>query len=165
MARRESEFVITQSLLDRLVDRSRDKDSEFAATGDQLTSRSESFRRFKDGVKRDLEWLLNTRQVPDSVAEEFPQLSKSLYNYGLPDIASIGMHSSRDRDRLLRMLENTIRRFEPRISGAKVSLEPVLTSTRTLRFRIDGLLRVDPAPEPVSFNTVLELTSGEYEVK
>lgn len=165
MARREPEFVITQSLLDRLVDRSRDKDSEFAASGDQVTSRSESFRRFKDGVKRDLEWLLNSRQIPDSATEELPQLSRSLYNYGLPDITSIGMHSSRDRDRLLRMLENTIRRFEPRISGAKVSLEPVSTNTRTLRFRIEGLLRVDPAPEPVSFNTVLELTSGEYEVK
>jgi type VI secretion system protein ImpF len=161
---RDPEIVVTQSLLDRLVDRSRDKDSQFAASGDEPTTRSESFRWFKEGVKRDIEWLLNTRQIPEP-AEELSELQASLYNYGLPDITSIGLHSSRDRDRLLRVLESTLRRFEPRISGVKVSLEPVLANTRILRFRIDGMLRVDPAPEPVSFNTILEITSGQYEVK
>jgi predicted component of type VI protein secretion system len=34
-----------------------------------------------------------------------------------------------------------------------------------LRFRIEGLARIDPAPEQVTFDTVLELTSGEYQVK
>lgn len=161
---RDPEIVVTQSLLDRLVDRSRDKDSQFAASGDQPATRSESFRWFKEGVKRDIEWLLNTRQIPEP-AEEPAELQASLYNYGLADITSLGLHSSRDRDRLLRVLETTLRRFEPRISGVKVSLEPVLTNTRILRFRIDGMLRVDPAPEPVSFNTILEITSGQYEVK
>jgi type VI secretion system protein ImpF len=164
MTRRDLEILVTQSLLDRLVDRSRDKDSQFAASGDGPTTRAESFRWFKEGVKRDIEWLLNTRQIPELV-EEVSELHGSLYNYGLPDITSLGLHSSRDRDRLLRVLETTLRRFEPRISGVKVSLEPVLTNTRILRFRIDGMLRIDPAPEPVTFNTILEITSGQYEVK
>ena len=115
---RDPEIVVTQSLLDRLVDRSRDKDSQFAASGDEPTTRSESFRWFKEGVKRDIEWLLNTRQIPEP-AEELSELHVSLYNYGLPDITSIGLHSSRDRDRLLRMLETTLRRFEPRIAGGE----------------------------------------------
>jgi type VI secretion system protein ImpF len=157
--------VVTQSLLDRLVDRSRDKDSQYAASGQEAVTRSESFRRFKEGVKRDIEWLLNTRQLPHPAGEGFAELPLSLYNYGLPDITSIGLHSSRDRERLLHMLETAIRRFEPRISGVKVSLEPMLANTRILRFRIDGMLRIDPAPEPVSFNTILEITSGQYEVK
>jgi len=164
MPRLESELVITQSLLDRLVDHSKDKSSESTSKGDEPTTRADSFRRFKEGVKRDLEWLLNTREIPES-AKGFQQLPKSLYSYGLPDISSMGIHSPRDRDRLLRMLESTIRKFEPRISNIKVHLEPVVVNTRMLRFRIEGLLRVDPAPEPVSFNTLLELTSGEYEVK
>ncbi|PYX88547.1 MAG: type VI secretion system baseplate subunit TssE [Acidobacteria bacterium] len=162
---RPGELLITQSLLDRLVDRSKDKDSDYAASGDEAKTRSESFRRYKDGVKRDLEWLLNTRQIPEPAAEGAQQLSKSLYDYGLPDLTAVGLHSARDKDRLLRMLESAVRKFEPRILNAKVTLEPVLLDSRILRFRIDGLLRVDPAPEPVSFNTVLELTSGEYEVK
>jgi type VI secretion system protein ImpF len=165
MARREPEMIVTQSLLDRLVDRSKDKDSEYDASPDEPVTHSESFRRFKEGVKRDLEWLLNTRQIPEPAGEDSPALQTSLYNYGLPDISAIGLHSSRDRDRMLRMLETTIRTFEPRISAVKVSLEPLLENTRILRFRIDGMLRVDPAPEPVTFNTVLEITSGQYEVK
>lgn len=36
---------------------------------------------------------------------------------------------------------------------------------RALRFRIDARLRVEPAPEPVTFDTVLQLHSGEYLVK
>lgn len=162
---RPGELLITQSLLDRLVDRSKDKDSDYAASGDEATTRSESFRRYKDGVKRDLEWLLNTRQIPEPAPEGAQQLSKSLYDYGLPDLTAIGLHSARDKERLLRMLEGAVRRFEPRIMNTKVTLEPLVVESRLLRFRIEGLLRVDPAPEPVSFNTVLELTSGEYEVK
>jgi type VI secretion system protein ImpF len=30
---------------------------------------------------------------------------------------------------------------------------------------IEGLLRIDPSPEHVSFDTSLELTNGEYHVK
>jgi type VI secretion system protein ImpF len=165
MARLENEFVITQSLLDRLVDHSRDKDSEHAATAHEPTIRAVALRRYREGVKRDLEWLLNTRQHPEGAPDGFKELQKSLYLYGLPDITSLGVHSSRDRDRLLRMLEMTIRKFEPRIANVKVSVEPMQVNSRMLRFRIDGVLMVDPAPEPVTFNTILELTSGEYEVK
>ena len=42
----------------------------------------------------------------------------------------------------------------------------VLSSTaRGIRFHIQGLLRVDPKPEPISFDTVLELPCGQYDVK
>ena len=36
---------------------------------------------------------------------------------------------------------------------------------RQLRFQIEALLLMDPAPELISFDTVLELASGEYQVK
>jgi type VI secretion system protein ImpF len=44
-------------------------------------------------------------------------------------------------------------------------LAPSAGGARTLRFVIEGLLRIDPAPEHISFDTTLELTSGEYAVK
>jgi type VI secretion system protein ImpF len=34
-----------------------------------------------------------------------------------------------------------------------------------LRFQIQGLLDMDPAPEHISFDTVLQLSSGEYQVR
>ena len=36
---------------------------------------------------------------------------------------------------------------------------------RTLRFQIDALLLVEPAPEPVVFDSTLEPVTGSVEVK
>ena len=73
----------------------------------------------------------------------------------------------KDRARLLRQLENSIRIFEPRLESPRVI--PVQAdgnlSNRTIRFQIEGLLKMDPAPEQVTFDTVLNLSSGEYQIK
>jgi len=84
----------------------------------------------------------------------------------LPDVSNLSGHSIRDRNRLLRMLENTVSTFEPRVSGVKVNLiDSGSNNGRQLRFQIEALLLMDPAPELISFDTVLELSSGEYQVK
>jgi type VI secretion system protein ImpF len=47
-------------------------------------------------------------------------------------------------------------------------VEPIgdVSATQSvLRFQIEGLLDMDPAPERISFDTVLQLSSGEYQVK
>ncbi len=161
MARMESESVVTQSLLERLIDR------EPAAKQEPAPTRSQSVRLLKASVRRDLEWLLNTRQNPDAVKEEFPELSRSIYNYGLPDFTALSFDNAKDRARLLRHLEMTIRIFEPRLAQPRVV--PVQMddgrSTRTIRFQIEGLLKMDPAPEQVTFDTVLQLSSGEYQIR
>ncbi len=159
MAKRETEGPVTLSILDRLVDLDPKRHMEPPLT------RAQSLRELKASLKRDLEWLLNTRRTLDEVPESSEELQHSLLSYGLPDICSLGIHSPKDQNRLLRTMESTISTFEPRIAGVKVTLEPVAHNTRILRFLIEGLLRIDPAPEHVSFDTVLELTSGQYEVK
>jgi len=63
-----------------------------------------------------------------------------------------------------RLIEEAIGIFEPRLQDVNVSVEPVLTGERALRFRIDANLVVDPAPEPISFDTTLQLVNGEYRV-
>lgn len=159
MARTAPECVITQSLLDRLTD------EEPANRTDPPLTRAQSFRQFKAALKRDLEWLLNTRRTPVPAPESLRYLPKSLYNFGLPDISSLTAGSSQDRNRLQWLLEAAINSFEPRIAGARVVMESPAAGNRMLRFRIEGLMRIDPAPEHVTFDTVLELTSGEYQVK
>jgi len=58
-----------------------------------------------------------------------------------------------------------VKQFESRLANVRVlPVEETATGTRSLHFRIEGLLLMDPAPEHISFDTVLELTSGEYEV-
>ena len=34
-----------------------------------------------------------------------------------------------------------------------------------MRFQIEAVLRLEPVPEQITFDTVLELSSGEYEIK
>jgi len=160
MARRETDETVTQSVLERLID------LEPAVRVDPPQTRAQSVRQLKAALRRDLEWLLNTRRIAGGVPEAYPQLVGSLYEYGLPDVSHLSASSIRDRNRLLRMLETTIAAFEPRLSGVKVSLlESGSNSGRQLRFQIEGLLLMDPAPELVSFDTVLQLSSGEYQVK
>jgi type VI secretion system protein ImpF len=159
MARRESEGVVTLSVLDRLIDLDTKTSSEAPPT------RAQTMRELKAALKRDLEWLLNTRQYPEPLPEGAQELQQSLVGYGLPDICSMHLHSSGDHRRLLRMMETALAAYEPRLENLRVTLEPVASSTRMLKFVIDAFLKVDPAPEHVSFDTILELSSGEYQVK
>jgi type VI secretion system protein ImpF len=123
-------------------------------------------RQLKDGLRRDLEWLLNTRRVAVPPDESLKEVNRSLYVFGLPDFTHYGLNSPQDQAKLVRFLQSTVKIFEPRMANVRiVPLEAVAGKTRTLRFRIEGMLVMDPAPEHVSFDTVLELTSGGYEVR
>lgn len=160
MARWEPEQTVTQSVLERLIDR------DPSLSADPVPTRAQSVRQLKASLRRDLEWLLNTRRTPLPASSEFVQVEQSLYNFGLPDVTSLSWDSSRDRSRLARMLEETLATFEPRITALKVvPLESSQGSQHVLRFQIQGLLDMDPAPEHISFDTVLQLSSGEYQVK
>jgi type VI secretion system protein ImpF len=160
MARLDPNQSVALSLLERLVDNDPQNSKSEAAM-----SRAQSVRQLKAGLKRDLEWLLNTRRRPDEAKDSYPELRNSMYNYGLPDLTHYSINSARDMNRLAWLLEGCIGAFEPRLNGIKVLMEPLTDGSRMLRFTIEGMLRMDPAPERVSFDTVLELTSGTYQVK
>jgi type VI secretion system protein ImpF len=160
MARWAPEETVTQSVLERLIDRDPQSGADTAPT------RAQSVRQLKAALRRDLEWLLNSRRTPEPAGSEFEELQESLFNFGLPDISSLNWSSARDRTRLARMVEEAIATFEPRISRTKVTLiESQGSSQHVLRFQVEGLLEMDPAPELISFDTVLQLSSGEYQVK
>lgn len=159
MPRSDSEARITLSVLDRLLD------SEPGNTAELPMSRMRSLRELKQAVRRDLEWLLNTRRSILPLPEDSEQTEKSLMTYGLPDFSAVSVKSPAEQQRILRVLEETIERFEPRLRNVSVTLLAGMEAEGSLRFRIDGRLQVDPAPEPVSFDTMLQLYSGEYEVK
>jgi type VI secretion system protein ImpF len=160
MARWEPEQTVTQSVLERLIDREPGAQSEAAPT------RAQTVRLLRASVRRDLEWLLNTRRTPAAADEEYPEVAKSVYNYGLPDLNALNWESSRDRTRLARAVQEALNVFEPRLRGIQVvPLEPVAGAPHVMRFQIEGLLEMDPAPEHIVFDTTLQLSSGEYQVK
>ena len=160
MARWEPEQTVTQSVLERLLDR------DPSGVTEPPPTRAQSVRLLRASVRRDLEWLLNTRRTPEAAGSEFPEVSHSLYNYGLPDLNSLNWESSRDRTRLARVVQEALAIFEPRLRGIQVvPLDPAAGSPHVMRFQIEGLLDMDPSPEHISFDTTLQLSSGEYQVK
>lgn len=154
MARSATETLVTQSVLDRLT-----QVEEWPAT------RNQSVRFFKDALKRDLEWLLNTRRPPLPELDARPVARETVINFGLPDISALGLSSASDQRSLRMAIEACVRAFEPRLTDVRVRLESTDTTDRRLRFHIEGNMKLDPAPEEITFDTVLELTSGEYKVK
>jgi type VI secretion system protein ImpF len=88
-----------------------------------------------------------------------------VFVYGLPDFTAYSLASPAARARLLADIEAAMRLFEPRLDEPRVVPLEDERLSHAVRFRIEALLLVDPAPEQVSFDTVLELSSGEYQVK
>jgi type VI secretion system protein ImpF len=160
MARREPEQTVSLPLIDRLID----QDPKSAA--EPPMTRAQSLRLLKSSLRRDLEWLLNSRQNPEAVGPEYREVERSLFNYGLPDTTALSWTSLGDRQKLSRLIQATVARFEPRISRLKViPLESTGSARHVLRFQIEGVLDMDPAPEHIFFDTVLQLSTGDYQIK
>src|SRR6266702_739266 len=155
MARSYGETTITLSGLDRLID------SDPQSRMENPLTRSQSVRALKSAVRRDLEWLLNSRRICEPPDEALEQVNRSGYVYGLPDLSALTMATSADRNRLVRQILDTIKLFEPRLTNVRlVMVETPDAAKKDVRLRIEAMLRMDPVPEPVSFDTVIELKSG-----
>jgi type VI secretion system protein ImpF len=159
--RTQPNSAVTLSVLDRLTDNDPKSPSVEAPL-----SRAESVRQLKAGLRRDLEWLLNTRRNPDDPGTSRAETESSLYNYGLPDFSTYSIASPKDQTRLIRALQVAVKNFEPRMANVRIlPLEITTTGLRTLRIRIEGLLLMDPAPEAISFDTTLQLTTGDFRIQ
>ena len=128
-------------------------------------SRTKSLNDLKASVRRDLEWLLNTRCIIDHIPERLEEVNNSLAIYGMPDFTGMSIKGDHEQKRLLAMISTAIRVFEPRLIDVEITLEPISEVERLLRFRIDAQLKIDPIPEPITFDTVLQMGSGEFEIK
>jgi len=147
------------SVLDRLIDRDPTNRNE------PQTWRTQSIKELKDSVRRDLEWLLNSRRTPIEPPDSAKELWQSVYCFGLPDTTGLALRSTDDRKRLGTVVEIAIAAFEPRLQNVKVSVPAATPSARIVHFQIEALLRMEPAPERVFFDTKLEISSGEYQVE
>jgi type VI secretion system protein ImpF len=155
LARAKAEVLVTQSLIDRLT----------VSEEPWPETRNASINMYRKSLKRDVEWLLNTRQPLIPELDSYSATAASVLNFGLPDIQSFDGSRGKEFNGLLTAIERCIRVFEPRILQPRVYLERADSLSRSLRFRIEGRLHYEDMDEEVKFDTVLELISGEYEVK
>lgn len=157
---RETRRTVQRSLIDRLFD------YEPTMAGDPQLTWADSVRELKLSVRRDLEWLLNTRCTPQEAPASCKELRRSLYRFGLPDFSSLHQGSPDTAPRLAREVEEAVALFEPRLANARVTLAKVQEGgEQRLHFLIEAMLRLDPNPERIVFDTVLDLSRNEFEIQ
>jgi type VI secretion system protein ImpF len=155
----DADQPLLPSVLDRLID------LEPRVSTEPPAGRARQLAQIKEAVKRDLEWLLNSKRSPEPPPSGLPHLEGSLLTFGLPDLSASSLSNARDQDLLQRAVEASIRRFEPRLERVAVTRIEARAADRSIGFRIDAMLRVDPSPEPVTFDSVLELSSKAFIVR
>ncbi len=149
------------SLLDRLTD-----DAPLQAQ-EPRQERFFGVRRLREAVLRDLRWLLNASCPVALDDAHAPALDAGVLDYGLPALAG-RCASSLDVDRLALQVRDCVRRFEPRILPASLSVQvlgrPQDGAGQQLSMRIEGELWAVPAPLRILVNTCFDLESGRVSV-
>jgi type VI secretion system protein ImpF len=169
---------ILPSILDRLRQEPQGSAKEAYGTQD--------LEDYIGSVMRDLEALLNTQQeiesrlidwvsvegggntwqpVRQDLPEEYAELRRSVLTYGLPDFTTFNVHNKPDRDAVEKAVRQAIMTFEPRLSRVQVTAMEPEPYDHFMRLRIEALLRVEPAPEPVMFEAFMQLNTRTYQVK
>ena len=147
-------------LLDRLIDDAPDQPR------DPVLSAAEAMVLLRQAVRRDMEALLNAHRPWQPIPAGFAALKLSPLGYGIPDVMAATLADPRRRESLRAEVEDTIRRFEPRFASVRVGIvENQDKLEATLRLRIEAMLRAEPAPEPVAFDTMVDATTANVVVR
>jgi len=146
------------SLLDRL------SDDEPGKTVEPRERRVLSLRTLREGVLRDLAWLLNTTNllsVSSIDGAKLPHLANSVINFGVPDISGNTV-ASLHIGQLERGIRQAIWDFEPRLIRSTVTVRAAASQVEhnKLIFEIEADLWAQPYPERLYLKTELDLDRG-----
>jgi type VI secretion system protein ImpF len=150
---------LRRPLLDRLLD------AEPGGQEPPDPTPAQAFDALRAAVRRDLEALLNARRRRRPLPPRLKELAMSPLNYGVPDPTSGSFAITARRQALAQEVETTIRRYEPRLTGVRVTLLDDDELGRMLRVKVDAVLRADPITEQVSFETLFEPVSRDVTVR
>lgn len=135
-------------LFDRLVDLNPTEPVE------QQPLRVLDINGVRESVQKELGRLLNTRSPTQP--EVLESRDWTVLDWGLPDYSGWYTRSPPAQLRLARLIEKTIRTFEPRMVEPKVSVQVSGDNNRSLQVWIEGAIRIGTLLEPVSFPMALE---------
>jgi len=153
--------TLARSLLDRLIDQDPD------LSGDPLRTIGEQIKELREGLRRDLEALLNTRRCPTTPSEDpDSDLSDSLLTYGADGFFTTSLVTDGQRDDFARSVEARIRQCEPRLENVRVSaLPPRNPGERSLRLRIEAVHRLQRGFPAIAFETAIDPTTQRLRVE
>lgn len=159
--------TITERLQPSLLDRLTDDHPEIPQEG--RDQRVLSAARLRASVLRDLSWLFNTTNL--AALEDltgYPEVSKSVLNYGLPDLAGHTL-SGVDVPKLEQLLKQAIWQFEPRLGPKSVRVrvvqDPDESSHNSMSFSIEAELWSQPLPLQLYLRTEIDLEDGNVHVR
>lgn len=148
MARVRSQLPILPSLLDRLIDDDPQSPQDVEKSAPTL------LQEIKSNIRRDLENLLNTRLFRAPAPGLYPELERSVINYGLPDFSTVQFGSAEHLEQFRRVVQETIEKFETRFRQVRVDIMDAGEDyDRTLYLKINSVLMVEPDPVPVLFDS------------
>ena len=152
---------IQPCLLDRLTDENPE------AVKESRNERVISVKRYREGVLRDLIWLLNAKAHTDRDGlDEFPEAARSVLNFGTRDLCGL-ISSSLDLGTLEEEIADAMRRLEPRINPGSLTVTAVSGSQKFangIAIEIRGDLWAYPVPEQLYVRTEIDLDTGKYAV-
>ena len=152
---------IQPCLLDRLTDENPE------AVKESRNERVISVKRYREGVLRDLIWLLNAKAHTDRDGlDEFPEAARSVLNFGTRDLCGL-ISSSLDLGTLEQEIAEAMRRLEPRINPGSLAVTAVSGSQKFangIAVEIRGDLWAYPVPEQLYIRTEIDLDTGKYAV-
>jgi len=161
----------TPSLIDRLSADEPDfyDSSDVDASGQvrrhvNKTKSREAVKRYEDSVRRDLEWLFNSRRIKDDRLTSYPELQTSVFCYGIPDLNSEDPSRTHDKDELLHNMEDAVARFDRRLRDVNIEFGTQVLGSHLLHFHIAGVVIMDPVPAEVAFQSSLDPINGECKV-
>ncbi|WP_338846781.1 type VI secretion system baseplate subunit TssE [Massilia sp. W12] len=154
------------SLLDRLTDLEPEKSVE------SRDRRVLSIRTLREGVLRDLAWLLNTTRLftrmDEHMNKAYPYVANSVLNYGMPDISGMTLVGM-DLTQLEKNIEQAILDFEPRLIPDTVKVRAVSTAHggvnyNKIMFEIEGDMWAQPYPERLYLKTELDMEGAAFKL-
>ena len=161
-----AELMPQERLQPSLLDRLTDEDPHHSNESRQR--RVLSLQRLREGVLRDLASLMNSGNLGiANLAEDYPEVARSVLNYGLPDFAGL-TSSSIEASEIENVVRQAILSFEPRILAHSLRVTVVMRednmSTNALSFRIEGELWAQPVPLELFLKTDIDLETGTVTV-
>jgi type VI secretion system protein ImpF len=133
---------------------------------ESLDKRVFTMRRLRDAVFRDLTWLLNSMSF-DSTEDlsRYPEVERSVINYGMPTLAGRQM-SSLDPAKIAERIARAITAFEPRLSKVRVGPESRRygVDNFVVAFQVEADLWGQPVSQHLVLRTSIDLESGSINV-
>jgi len=150
------------SLIDRLTDREPDRRRE------RVDAQQVDDAHLRQQVRRDLTWLFNTTHLESSLdLSEFPEISRSVLNYGIPDLIGRTV-SSVNGNALKQQLRSALSSFESRLIQDTIDIQVTRASTSAgkpaLFIEISGSLRAEPMPMAIRMRAEVDIDSGHVKV-